>query len=153
MFAAQDTLHDDGLHRELLPPLRRLGASLGVNYCRHDAHQGGVQEVQAVFVSCARTAWVEQFGEPQHVSSYYDPDGRRWLQGWVHCLPQGPIHCLGCFFNRTPSEEWIIVKQVSRVQGEQGACGALTTDESLPGVTAGAAAQNNVHQTGCPLIE
>lgn len=95
----------------LLPALRRLGASTGVNYCRHDDCGGGIQEVQAVFVSCPRDAWVREFGEPQHLSTYFDGTSGRWISRWEHELPQGRIGCLGQFFRR--ESDWIVVRQLT----------------------------------------
>jgi hypothetical protein len=97
----------------LVPALRRLGGSVGVNYCCHDGHQGGIREVQAVFVSCPRAAWIAEFGEPQRLCEHFDVTSGKWIWSWEHQLPQGRIHCVGQFFQRSGDGAWIIVRQLS----------------------------------------
>jgi hypothetical protein len=105
----------NGLLDLFLEILRHLGGNLGVNYCCRDG-QGGIQEVQTVFVSCLRDAWVGKFGRPQHVRKYYDSMSDKWLQSWEHRLPVGSIKCIGQFFERSPGKQWIVVKQLRLLQ-------------------------------------
>jgi len=100
-------------HAFLVPALRRLGGSMGVNYCCHDGHRGRVQEIQTVFVSCPRAAWVEEFGEPQRLCEHFDFTSNKWAWSWEHQLPQGRIRCVGQFFRRSATTDWIIVRQFS----------------------------------------
>lgn len=100
-------------HAFLVPALRRLGGSMGVNYCCHDDHRGGIQEIQTVFVSCPRAAWVEEFGEPQRLCERFDFTTNKWTWSWEHQLPQGRIRCVGHFFRRSATTDWIIVRQFS----------------------------------------
>jgi hypothetical protein len=109
-----------------LPALRRLGASTGVRYCRHDDCGGGIQEVQALFVSCPREAWVREFGQPQHVVEYFDAACGKWVSRWQHDLPQGRIGCTGQIFRRATDDDWIVVRQITFCHLEEPAvtCGA-----------------------------
>jgi hypothetical protein len=100
-------------HAFPLPALRRLGGSLGVTYCCHDERQGGIQEIQTVFVSCPRAAWVAEFGEPQRLSEHFELASGKWIWSWEHQLPQGRIRCVGQFFRRSATCDWIIVRRFS----------------------------------------
>jgi len=95
-----------------LEVLRRLGGSVGVRYCCREGRNDGIQEVQAVFVSCSREAWVREFGEPQHVDKDYDSTSGRWLWTWEQQMDDGPVRCIGQFFRRPPGIDWVVVKQL-----------------------------------------
>jgi hypothetical protein len=99
---------DDGLLRTL----RRLGGSVGVSYCCHGDVTGDIREVQTVFVSCPREAWVRAFGEPQQLRPHFDATSGKWIQCWEHPLPTGVLHCVGQIFKRPPGDDWVVVKQL-----------------------------------------
>jgi hypothetical protein len=99
-----------------LQMLRQLGGSVGVSYCCRDARGGGIQEIQAVFVSCPRNAWVQLLGEPKDIRKYFDAASGRWIWSWEHSLPEGSVRCRGLFFTRSPGSDWIVVKQLSTSQ-------------------------------------
>ncbi len=114
MLAASHKMSSEDDCDDFLQMLRRLGGSAGVNYCCCNAQNGRIQEVQVVFVSCPRKAWVEKLGEPQHVYSHFDATSGRWIRSWEQPLPQGQIRCIGHFFTRVPATAWVIVKQLQR---------------------------------------
>jgi hypothetical protein len=115
MLATRQITRVDGLHQVLFQTLRRLGGSVGVNYCCHDGH-GGIQEVQAVFVSCSREAWVGAFGKPRRIRRHFDPVNGRWLSTWEHQLLEGSVRFLGYSFERSPGSHWVVVKQLRALQ-------------------------------------
>lgn len=100
-------------HADLFHTLRRLGGTLGVNYCCRDAGGGALREVQSVFVSCPLSAWVAEFGLPQEVRPYYDSSRARWISSWQQDLREGRARCVGQFFQREPDAEWVVVNQIS----------------------------------------
>jgi hypothetical protein len=106
------------LRESFQPRLRRLGANVGVSYCRHDAECDGVQEVQTLFVSCPREEWVAQFGEPQHVRQCFDPHAGRWRQDWEHALADGRIRCVGDMFTRSSGRDWVIVRRLEAIDAD-----------------------------------
>jgi len=106
--------HPPGQQRSFpIPALRRLGGSTGVSYCRHDQRHGGIEEVQSVFVSCPRDAWVREFGQPQNLCQHLDGSCGKWMWSWDHQLPEGRLHCVGQLFQRAASNDWIIVRQLT----------------------------------------
>jgi hypothetical protein len=96
----------------LLQTLRNLGGSLGVNYCCRESHGRGIQEVQAVFVSCPRRAWIKAFGRPRHVRRHFDAAQEKWLWTWQQQIGEGVLRCVGHIFERSPGRPWMVVKQV-----------------------------------------
>jgi hypothetical protein len=120
MLATGHYARGEGFHDFFTRMARRLGGSVGVNYCCRD-RRGGVQEVQTVFLSCPREAWVENFGEPQHVRKHFDIRSGKWLRAWEQQLPDGPVCCVGQFFERSPGANWIIVRRLS-VPRNEAAC-------------------------------
>jgi hypothetical protein len=113
MLATRHNALGKDLHRFFLQTFRRLGASVGVNYLCRDACSGGIREVQTMFVSCPREAWVAEFGELEQVHRHFDSTSGKWLRSWEHQSIEGPVQCVGQFFERSPGSNWIIVKQVS----------------------------------------
>jgi len=120
MLATRRNKVGQGFHALLINAVRHLGGSVGVNYCCRDARGGGVQEVQTVFISCPREAWVGEFGEPQNIHQYFDVTGRKWFRNWEHHLPVGRVRCTGHFLERSPGFEWIIVKRLSVSRNREG---------------------------------
>jgi hypothetical protein len=116
MFRSHHVTDVENLHDCFLQGLRRLGGSVGVNYCRCGAPCEGVRDVQAVFVSCPRDAWVREFGEPQGVQRRFDSATGKWIWSWEQQMSDGPARCVGQFFERCPGNDWIIVRQFSVAQ-------------------------------------
>jgi hypothetical protein len=113
MVASRLGAMNRGLDNFVRQMFHRLGASRRVNYCCRDPRGGGIREVQAVFVSCPRQAWVAEFGEPQHVRRQFDAATGGWLRSWEHPSTDGPVCCVGQLFDRSPGTEWVVVSQVS----------------------------------------
>jgi hypothetical protein len=112
MFRPRGDTFQGDLRKSSLHRLRRLGGSLGVNYCCRDPRDG-IREVQAVFVSCPLTTWIGQFGPPRHVRPHFDADSAKQNRSWEHRLPEGRVRCVGHIFERSAGVNWIIVKQLS----------------------------------------
>jgi hypothetical protein len=113
MVATRHKAFDENQYQHIHETFRRLGASLGVNYCCRDAGSGDIREVQTMFVSCPREAWVAEFGEPEQVRKHFDSSSGRWLRSWEHRRAKGPVRCVGQLFERSPGKKWVVVKQVS----------------------------------------
>jgi hypothetical protein len=65
-------------------------------------------------------SWVALFGEPQRVSMHFDLPHTKWESSWEQQLPNGPLQCVGCIFERSPGIQWIIVKQLKISQPSTG---------------------------------
>lgn len=109
------------IREALTPGLDRLGAHVGVNYFRHKVGYDGVEEIQTLFVSCSRAAWVEEFGEPENVSRFFDPHNGQWRHRWEQTLPDGRVCCEGDLFERSSGREWVIVRRFSAADSVEAA--------------------------------
>ncbi len=99
---------------DFLLSLNRLGANLGVRYYRASEDGTGIEEVQAVALSCTRDAWVGAFGEPEEIKEYHDTMTAGFLRS-CHCWKQqcveGVVKCIGRLFDRLPDGSRVIVLQ------------------------------------------
>ncbi len=101
---------------EFLRRLSRLGANLGVRYYRANQDRTGIDEVQAVALSCPQDAWVGAFGEPERITEYCETVTARSLracQCWEHQCVDGMAKCIGRLFERLPDGSRLILLRVS----------------------------------------
>jgi len=101
---------------DVLRTLSRLGANLGVRYCRANQDGMGIDDVQALVLSCTRDAWVGSFGEPVRVTEHHEPMTARSLRAchcWEQQCAEGVVKCIGRLFERLPDGSRVIVLQVS----------------------------------------
>lgn len=109
------------LRASFVPRLDRLGAHVGVGCFHHNAGCDGGQEIQTVFVSCSREAWVNEFGEPENVRRSFDVQSGQWRHSWEHAMPDGRVCCVGDIFERSSGRAWIIVRRFSAADAVEAA--------------------------------
>ena len=97
---------------DFLRTLRQQGSLLQGGYCRFDAAMQQIRDVQHVYLRCRYQQWVEAFGEPEAVSSGSDSAMGTAVHIWQHPCVDGPVTCIGHFFEHPSGVRWVLLIRV-----------------------------------------
>ena len=98
--------------RDFLRLLGQLGASAGVSYCQFDAETRKIRDIQHIYLRCHYDRWLEAFGEPATVFPGLDWTAAATVRTWQQPCVDGPVLCIGYWFEQPVGVRWVIVVRV-----------------------------------------
>ena len=101
-----------GSRNDFLQLLRSQGAQLSLSYYRYDGEAGEVRQMQHVFLRCRREDWIKSFGEINAAPLGRDPKSGSLVYAWQHECLDGPVTCIGYFFEHPTGVSWVVVVRV-----------------------------------------
>jgi hypothetical protein len=123
----------NGSEHDFFRALETLGAKSTI---RRLAARDGAYRIVPVHVSCPYETWVNVFGEPESVTEHHTTPTGLAVQVWEHRCEEGPVTCVGHFFDHLSGFQWVVLVRVGLFTRQRKAVSQGLSSERVPRVDA-----------------